>query len=124
MSFSNNKQPSIKRCLARSFKLSLLLSSCFSLVSCIGLDTSIEDPVEWFAVNGWGNPVTIELYDNNCARYLPDIEFRRNDEVRVVSCGDGQGRANIRYRREGYPSRTPSWGNDTILTASQRAIVR
>ena len=124
MTLINNKKLSMKSNSARVLRSSLLLLSCLSLSGCSGMNTSIEDPVEWWAVKGWGNPVTIELYDNNCGRYLRDIEFKRNDEIKVVSCGDGQGQANIRYRREGYPSRTPSWGRDTLLRANQRAIVR
>jgi hypothetical protein len=100
-----------------------LLMCAGSLVGCT-LDTTIVDPVEWWAVNGWGNVVTIELYDINCSRLLRDINFKRDVEVKVVSCGDGQGQANVRYRREGYASRSDPWSPDTSISANQRTIVQ
>ena len=93
-------------------------------MACSGLDSTIVDPVEWWAVNGWGGVVTIELYDNNCHRFLKDIDFKRAEEVRVISCGDGQGQADIRFRREGYASRSDPWSPNTTVSSNQRTIVR
>jgi hypothetical protein len=110
------------KCHSLKYFRMILLSS--SLFACSTLDSTVEDPVAWWAVNGWGGNVTIELYDNNCKRYLQDIRFSGNEEVRIVSCGDGNGQANVRYRREGYASRMPSWSPDALLRSDQRAIVR
>jgi hypothetical protein len=100
------------------------LLCCVSLLGCGSLDNTISDPVQWWAVNSYGSSVTIELYDNNCSRMLRDLRLRANEEVMVISCGDGQGRADIRFRREGYPSRSDPWGPDAILTENQRTFVR
>lgn len=80
------------------------------------------DPVEWWAVNGWGNSVTIKLYDNNCSRFLRDVKFSRDEEIKVVSCGDGQGQANVRFRRE--RSGPDPWSPDTTVSSNQRTIVK
>ncbi|PCI76918.1 MAG: hypothetical protein COB20_09550 [SAR86 cluster bacterium] len=96
----------------------------FSLLSCNALDTTVKDPVEWWAINSYGASVTMEFYDNNCSRPLRDLKLRANAEVKVVSCGDGQGQANIRYRREGYPSRSDPWSADALLRTNQRVLVR
>ena len=101
-----------------------LLFCAGGLLGCTGFDTTIVDPVEWWAVNGWGNAVTIKLYDNNCRRNLRDITFRRDGEVSVISCGDGQGKANVRFRKEDYASRSAPWSPDTTVSANQRTIVR
>ena len=82
------------------------------------------DPVEWWAVNGWGSAVTIKLYDNNCSRSLTDIKFRHDQEIKVISCGDGQGKANVRFRKEDYASRSAPWSRDTSVSVNQRTIVR
>lgn len=95
-----------------------------SFQGCSGLYKTIEDPVEWWAVNSYGNAVTIEFYDNNCHHPLRDVHFKAHEELRVISCGDGKGLANIRFRREGYPSRSDPWGADAILEANQRVFVR
>jgi len=95
-----------------------------ALEGCSSLYPVVEDPVEWWAINGWDSNVTIELYDNNCERPLRDIRLKPKQQVKVISCGDGSGRANIRYRREGYSVRQPSWGPDTLLRSNQNAVVR
>lgn len=102
----------------------VLLLCGASLLGCSALDTTAVDPVEWWAINGWGSAVTIKVYDNNCSRFLRDIEFKRDEEIRVVSCGDGQGQADVRFRREGYASRSDPWSPDTSISANQRTIVR
>ena len=102
----------------------LLVLSLGALSGCSSLDGTVTDPVQWWAVNGWGSAVTIELYDNNCHRPLRDIRFKSTEEIRVVSCGDGQGQANVRFRREGYTARQESWGRDTTVLLNQRTIVR
>ena len=101
-----------------------LTLSLIGLSSCSGLDNTITDPVQWWAINGWDSAVTIKLYDNNCSRPMRDISFKSHEEIRVVSCGDGQGRANVRFRREGYAPRQDSWGRDTVVRLNQRTIVR
>ena len=45
-----------------------LTLSLIGLSNCSGLDNTITDPVQWWAINGWDSAVTIELYDNNCIR--------------------------------------------------------
>lgn len=95
-----------------------------SLSSCSALDTTITDPVEWWAVNGWNSAVTIEVYDLNCNRMLRDLNFRSDEDLRVVSCGDGNGMANIRYRREGYASRSTPWSDNESVRPNQTMIVR
>lgn len=102
----------------------LLIPCVLSLQACASLYPTLTDPVEWWAVNGWRSAVTIEIYDNNCGRPLRDIRLKLKQEVKVVSCGDGSGQANIRYRREGYSLRQGSWGPDTLLRANQSAVVR
>ncbi|MGY8783856.1 MAG: hypothetical protein ACKVIB_00540 [Pseudomonadales bacterium] len=105
----------------------VILVAVFSaggLLGCSGLDNTIVDPVQWWAVNGWVGAVTIQLYDNNCHRFLKDIKFKRNEEVKVISCGDGQGQADVRFRREGYPSRTDPWSPNTSVSINQRTLVR
>lgn len=116
------KYSKFKKVRARS--IAALVLSAVGLLSCSGLDSTIVDPVEWWAVNGWGNAVTIELYDNNCNRFLRDINFKRDEEVKVVSCGDGQGQAAIRFRREGYASRSDPWSAVTSVSANQRTLVK
>ncbi|MDA0279948.1 MAG: hypothetical protein O3C29_05870 [Proteobacteria bacterium] len=100
------------------------LFCCVSLLACGSLDTTIRDPVQWWAINSYGSPVTIELYDNNCSRMLRDLKLKANEEVMVVSCGDGEGHANIRFRREGYPARSDPWGPDARLRENQSTLVR
>lgn len=117
---NNTVEPAKKR--ARNILVLLLCAG--GLVGCSALDTTIVDPVEWWAVNGWGNAVTIKLYDNNCSRFLRDLKFRRDEEVKVVSCGDGQGKANVRFRKEDYASRSAPWSPDTSVSVNQRTIVR
>lgn len=114
----------LKHQISSARSIFALMLSAGGLLSCSGLDNTIVDPVEWWAVNGWGNAVTIELYDNNCHRFLRDIDFTRAEEVKMVSCGDGQGQASIRFRREGYTSRSDPWGPDTSVSANQRTIVK
>jgi hypothetical protein len=92
-----------------------LTLSLIGLSNCSGLDNTITDPVQWWAINGW---------DNNCSRHLRDISFKSHEEIKVISCGDGQGRANVRFRREGYASRQDSWSRDTAVRLNQRTIVR
>ena len=104
--------------------IKLFLASSALVVGCTVSDNSIKDPVQWWAVNSYGSSVTIELYDNNCGRPLRDLRLRVNQEVMVVSCGDGQGQANVRFRREGYPSRSDPWSPDALLRANQRSFVR
>ena len=102
----------------------LFIPYVLCLQSCASLYPTLTDPVEWWAVNGWSSAVTIEIYDNNCRRPLRDIRLKQKQEVKVVSCGDGSGQANIKYRREGYSLRQGSWGPDTLLKANQSAVVR
>jgi hypothetical protein len=101
-----------------------LLSCVGGLQGCASLDTTIVDPVEWWALNGWGSSVTITLYDNNCGRPLRDIKFKRDEEIKVVSCGDGQGQADVRFRREVNAARQVPWSPDTVVSTNQRTIVR
>lgn len=102
-----------------------MLLLCFLVFQgCASLYPDMVDPVEWWAVNGWQSSVTIKIYDNNCGRPLRNIQLKANQEVKVVSCGNGSGQANIRFRREGYSVRQESWGPDTLVHANQSAVVR
>ena len=50
----------------------VILVAVFSaggLLGCSGLDNTIVDPVQWWAVNGWVGAVTIQLNDNNCIAF-------------------------------------------------------
>lgn len=96
----------------------------FVLTSCTSLYPTIENPIEWWAVNGWNSRVTMELYDVNCSRFLGKVRFNIDEERKMVSCGDSNGQAKIRYRREGYSSRQPPWSPDSMISHNQAIVVR
>ncbi len=93
------------------------------LSACATAPAEIANPVTWYAVNGWDDTVSFDVFDLVCDRYLRDQRIRARREVEVTSCGNEQGIASIRYRREGLAAGSP-WNTQTSIRAGSRIFMR
>lgn len=84
----------------------------------------VTNPVTWYAVNGWSESVSFDMYDYVCERTLPDMRLRPGREVAVTTCGNAQGRAAIRYRREGLATTATPWSQRRSIIAGSRVFLQ
>jgi len=83
-------------------KYGLLLAGLLLYSSCTVEPPEISNPVTWYAVNGWNSSVAFDIRDRVCNRQLPKVRLARGEEIQITSCGDENGIARIRYRRDSY----------------------
>lgn len=93
------------------------------LLGCAVTPAEISNPVTWYAVNGWDDTVSFDVFDLVCERYLQDQRIRARREVEVTSCGNEQGNASIRYRREGLAPGSP-WTTQRVVSRDSRIFMR
>ena len=80
--------------------------------------------VSLYVMNGWSDTVTFELYDLVCSRGLRDVRLRASEGVEIDTCADADGRADIRYRREGIAAAGRPWTNSGSLRANQQVLMQ
>lgn len=104
--------------------LAILVTTLASLSGCQVAQPEITNPVTWYAVNGWSESVSFDMYDYVCERTLPDMRLRPGREVAVTTCGNAQGRAAIRYRREGLATTATPWSQRRSIGAGSRVFLQ
>ena len=80
--------------------------------------------VSLYLMNGWTDTVTFELYDLVCSRGLRDVRLRASEGVEIEACADDEGRADIRYRREGIAAAGRPWTRGENLRANQQVLMQ
>ena len=104
--------------------LFFLVITLAALTGCQITPPEITNPVTWYAVNGWSESVSFDMYDYVCERPLPDRRLRPGREVEVTTCGDARGRAAIRYRREGLATTATPWSQRRSIVAGSRVFLQ
>lgn len=79
-----------------------MIAAALSLSSCNLEPPEITNPVTWYVVNGWNSQVTFQIWDDVCNRRLTRIRLRVREEIQVTTCGDEDGLAQVRYRRDSF----------------------
>lgn len=92
--------------------------------SCESIDQEPVNPVSWFAVNGWSDTVTFDLYDLECGRPMRDIRLRPGDQIEVRSCGNDQNLASVRYRRSRSDAPAQAWTVENTVRSGQTLFMR
>jgi len=101
-----------------ALSLGVLLSAC-------GTPMDPNQPtVALYVMNGWQDTVTFELYDLVCSRGLRDVRLRASEGVEIEACADADGRASIRYRREGIAAAGRPWTRSGPLRANQQVLMQ
>lgn len=100
---------------SKPFSVLLMLS----LGSCETVEQEIHNPVTWYAVNGWSDTVNFELFDVICERYLRDVRLRPGRQVTMTTCGDEQGNASVRYRRDRIAATGAPWTREPRISPQQ-----
>ncbi len=106
--------------LSRLFSATLV---ALVLTGCASAPAEVTNPVTWYAVNGWDDRVSFDVFDLVCERYLPDQRLGARREAQVTSCGDERGYAAIRYRREGLAPGSP-WNSQSSVRSGSRVFMR
>lgn len=102
-----------------------LLSIWFvSLGGCTTDQGEIINPVTWYAVNGWTDTVTFELYDQVCERFLRDIRLNPGRQLELTTCGDEQGNGSVRYRRDRIAAAGSPWTRENTIRPQQTVYMR
>ena len=104
-----------------SLSVTLILALLGS--GCSTMPAELTNPVTWYGVNGLGDSVSFDVFDLVCERYLRDQRIRARREVEVTSCGNDNGVAAIRYRREGLAPGSP-WTTQNGIAQGARILMR
>ena len=94
------------------------------LTACTTVSTEPTNPVTWTALTGWSDTVRFDLYDLVCDRPLRDLRLRPGFEVSVTACGNENGVASIRYRRERIAAAGRPWTTEMAVRPGQLLILR
>ncbi|HJO11306.1 MAG TPA: hypothetical protein QGI39_04615 [Gammaproteobacteria bacterium] len=100
-----------------------LVVICVVLQGCAASQAPLYDPVTWYAVIS-GSRLTIVVYDNVCKRRHGNVRLSGRRETAVTTCGDSEGRANVRYQLEGYMASAGDWVERSRVTQNQRIYVQ
>ncbi len=108
-----------------SKKISMLALPLISLLyGCASPIDPNQSMVSLYVMNGWSDTVTFELYDLVCSRGLRDVRLRASEGVDIETCADTDGRADIRYRREGIAAAGRPWTRSRGLRANQQVLMQ
>jgi len=86
----------------------MLLAVALSTMSCSTPLPPDAEMVTWYAINSAGS-MRIVVYDIVCKRRMGNLRLSGRRETPVTSCADENGRANVRYRPEGYANQVEGW---------------
>ena len=106
------------------FKNSALVICYLALSSCTVADTTVTNPVTWYALNGWSDTVRFDMYDIVCDHRLAAVRLRPGDQVAITTCGNERGQASIRYRRERIAAAGRTWTTETMVRSGQELLLR
>lgn len=104
----------------RIFFLLLLASS---LVACASMRQPITNPVTWYAINNAG-AMRITVYDFVCDRRMGNVRISGRGETAITVCGDESGRAEFRYRPDGYQAMAADWIRQSNIRDQQRIFIQ
>jgi hypothetical protein len=79
--------------------------------------------VDWFLSNTSGNNLTLVVYDDICKRTYFRGRLARSNEVRMSTCANSEGRAEIKYRRVGYNKGNDPW-TEARMNHDQSLLLR
>lgn len=96
----------------------------FLLSGCASPMDPNQPMLSLYVMNGWSDTVTFELYDLICSRGLRDVRLRASEGVDIETCADTDGRADIRYRREGIAAAGRPWTRSRGLRANQQVLMQ
>lgn len=68
----------------------------------------LTNPVTWYLVNS-GSQITLVVQDLVCNRRYNNVRVASGREAQLQTCGDENGEAHVRYRVDGYASRSSPW---------------
>lgn len=99
----------------------LLLSGLLS--GCASMKQPITNPVTWYAINNAG-AMRITVYDFVCDRWMGNVRISGRGETAITVCGDETGRADFRYRPDGYQAMAADWVRQRNIRSDQRIFIQ
>lgn len=93
------------------------------LTGCASMQQPITNPVTWYAINNAG-AMRIVVYDFVCDRRMGSVRLSGRGETAITVCGDEDGRADFRYRPDGYQAMAADWVRQQNIRSNQRIFIQ